>query len=103
MNRLWENARSRPLAVAVAIAAPLLVILWHLFALATRPPHFNQIVAELGSTMRFVANPSPNHADTHPPPAAYPDAVGYEPGCPHDRAYTFAADGQRPQLLRNSG
>ena len=50
--------------MAVAISAPLLVVLWHLFALATRPPHLNQIVAELGSTMRFVANPSPNHAGT---------------------------------------
>lgn len=48
----------------VGITAPLVVVLWHLLALTARPPHLNQVVAELGSTMRFVANPSPNHAGT---------------------------------------
>ena len=64
MRVLWRNVRSRPLGVVVAIAAPLAVVLWHLLALAARPPHLNQVVAELGSTMRFVTNPSPNHAGT---------------------------------------
>jgi hypothetical protein len=64
MNRFLESIRSRPLAVVVAITTPLMVVLWHLLALAGRPPHLNQVVAELGSTMRFVANPSPNHAGT---------------------------------------
>lgn len=64
MPRFLNNVRSRPRAVLVAITVPLVVVLWHLFALAARPAHLNQVVAELGSTMRFVADPIPNHACT---------------------------------------
>jgi hypothetical protein len=56
--------RSNRLGIALCIAVPLVVVLWHLIALAARPPHLNQVVAELGSTMRFVADPIPNHACT---------------------------------------
>jgi dipeptidyl aminopeptidase/acylaminoacyl peptidase len=58
------SVRSRPGGIALAVAVPVVVVLWHLLALAARPPHLNQVVAELGSTMRFVANPIPNHACT---------------------------------------
>ncbi len=54
----------RPVAVALAITAPLVVCVWHGLALLGRPARMNQIVAELGSTMRFLTPPLPNHADT---------------------------------------
>jgi hypothetical protein len=64
MSGFLKNIRSKRLGIVVGVAAPLVVVLWHLLALAARPPHLNQVVAELGSTMRFVAEPMPNHACT---------------------------------------
>jgi hypothetical protein len=64
MTGLAKHFVFRPLGVAIAIAIPLLVCAWHGLALLGRPAHLNQIVAELGSTMRFVNDPLPNHADT---------------------------------------
>ena len=64
MSGFLKNIRSRRLGIVVGVAAPLMVVAWHLLALAARPPHLSEVVAELGSTMRFVADPSPNHACT---------------------------------------
>jgi len=69
MYSLFQKIRSRPLGMAIAVAAPLMVVLWHLLALAARPAHLGKIVAELGSVMELVneylnPSPCPNHACT---------------------------------------
>jgi hypothetical protein len=50
----------------LSIAMPLLVVVWHLAALAGRPAHLDKIVAELGAYAlgNFHEDPMPNHAGT---------------------------------------
>ncbi|HEV2329993.1 MAG TPA: hypothetical protein VGY56_14525 [Verrucomicrobiae bacterium] len=69
-RKLWtktlgflERLPSQRVGIVLTIAVPLLVVAWHLVALAGRPAHLNEIVDALGSTSNytFYNNPLPDN------------------------------------------
>ena len=62
--RFVNNVVAKPRAILLVVTVPLCVLGLHLLALIQRPPHLNQVVAELGSISRFMRDPVVNHAGT---------------------------------------
>lgn len=61
----FERLPSKRTSIVLAIATPLLVVVWHLVALAQRPSHLDQIASELGCPGMWgftLINPSPDNA-----------------------------------------